>query len=151
MYIGGKGIRYTRIGDHQYVNFHNGLLTIAVSYGIVGLSLFLVFAVTVAKAVLKSMFKYKTKSRRDGNVLVLIASFSAAYCVYSMFEVALFVDYTYRVFVFWLVIGLGMSYLFKYRRQDAYSHGIDVNAHDDNSELLYLRKKIMGLKKVKGE
>ena len=147
MYIGGKGIRYTKIGDHQYVNFHNGLLTIAVSYGIVGLSLFLVFAVTVAKAVLKAMFKYKTRRRRDGNVLVLIASFSAAYCVYSMFEVALFVDYTYRVFIFWLVIGLGMSYVFKYRRQDAYSHGVDINAHDDSSELVYLRKKFSKIKK----
>ncbi len=102
---------------------------------------------TVAKAVLKAMYKYKTRISCDGNVLVLIASFSAAYCVYSMFEVALFVDYTYRVFIFWLVIGLGMSYVFKYRRQDAYSHGVDINAHDDSSELVYLRKKFSEIKK----
>ena len=114
-YLGG--IRYTDLGGYKYVDFHNGLLTITVSFGIVGLSLFLVFALTIAKAILKSMFKHKQRSRRDGNMLVLIAAFSAAYCVYSMFEAALFIDYTYRVFIFWFILGLGLSYVMKYHQQ----------------------------------
>lgn len=143
-YLGG--IRYSDIGGNRYVNFHNGLLTIAVSFGIVGLSLFLAFAVTVAKAILKAIFLYKNRSRQDGNMLVLIAAFSAAYCVYSMFEVALFVDNTYRVFIFWLIIGLGMSYVFKYRRQALYEKQRDLSRHDDTSEWKYLKSKLFRTK-----
>ncbi len=146
-YLGG--LRYTSLAGYKYVDFHNGLLTLTVSFGIVGLSLFLVFAVTIAKAVLKSIFRFKERSRRDGNVLVLIAAFSAAYCVYSMFEVALFVDYTYRVFIFWLIIGLAMSYVFKYRRQASHSSEDETPIHDDTSELNYLRKKLGFFKKRK--
>lgn len=144
LYLGG--LRYTNIGGYHYVNFHNGLLTIAVSFGIVGLSLFLIFAVTIAKAVLKAIFHYKNRSRRDGNMLVMIAAFSAGYCVYSMFEVALFVDNTYRVFIFWLLIGFGLSYVFKYRRQAAYSKQRDIERYDDESELDYIKNKLSDFK-----
>lgn len=140
LYLGG--LRYTRIGSYHYVNFHNGLLTIAVSFGLVGLSFFLILAVTVAKAILKAIFLFKNRSRRDGNMLVMIASFSAGYCVYSMFEVALFIDNTYRVFIFWLLIGLGMSYVFKYRSQAARSGQRDIERISDDSELSYIKKKL---------
>ncbi len=143
-YLGG--VRYTDIGGNHYVNFHNGLLTIAVSFGLVGLSLFLTLAVTIAKAILKAVFLYKNRSRRDGNMLVMIAAFSAAYCVYSMFEVALFVDYTYRVFIFWMIIGLGLSYVFKYRHQAALDGRNDINRQDDTSEWDYLKNKFSSLR-----
>ena len=138
-YLGG--IRYTDLGGYKYVDFHNGLLTITVSFGIVGLSLFLVFALTIAKAILKSMFKHKQRSRRDGNMLVLIAAFSAAYCVYSMFEAALFIDYTYRVFIFWFILGLGLSYVMKYHQQGLNSRIDPAPINDDTSELQYIRMK----------
>ena len=143
-YLGG--VRYTDIGGNHYVNFHNGLLTIAVSFGLVGLSLFLTLAVTIAKAILKAVFLYKNRSRRDGNMLVMIAAFSAACCVYSMFEVALFVDYTYRVFIFWMIIGLGLSYVFKYRHQAALDGRNDINRQDDTSEWDYLKNKFSSLR-----
>lgn len=146
-YLGG--LRYTNIAGYKYVDFHNGLLTLAVSFGIVGLSLFLVFAVTIAKSVLRAIFRFKDRSRRDGNVLVLIAAFCAAYCVYSMFEVALLVDYTYRVFIFWLIIGFAMSYVFKYRRQALYSNGEQSPEQDDTSEFNYRRKTFGFFKKSK--
>ncbi len=142
------GIRYTDLGGNKYVDFHNGLLTITVSFGIVGLSLFLVLALTVAKAILKSMFKHKVRSRRDGNVLVLIAAFAAAYCVYSMFEAALFTDYTYRVLIFWLIIGVGLSYVMKYHQQGIHSSIDPKPLHDDTSELQYIRKKFGVFKKL---
>lgn len=145
-YLGG--IRYTNLGGYKYVDFHNGLLTITVSFGIVGLSLFLVLSLTIAKAILKSMFRHKLRSRRDGNVLVLIAAFAAAYCVYSMFEAALFTDYTYRVMIFWLIIGFGLSYVMKYHQQGMHSFIDTEPLNDDSSELRYITGKFNVLKKL---
>ena len=141
------GIRYTNLGGYKYVDFHNGLLTITVSFGIVGLSLFLVFAITIAKAILKSMFKHKLRSRKDGNVLVIIAAFSAAYCVYSMFEAALFIDYTYRVFIFWFILGLGLSYVMKYHQQGLHAKIDPVPINDDSSEFEYIKRKFSFFRK----
>ncbi len=142
-YLGG--IRYTQLGDNKYVDFHNGLLTITVSFGLAGLSLFLVLTLTIAKAILKSMFRHKIRSRRDGNVLVLIAAFCTAYCVYSMFEAALFTDYTYRVYIFWLIVGSGLSYVMKYHQQGLHSKLDPEPLHDDSSEFEYIKKKFSGL------
>lgn len=139
-YLGG--IRYTDLGGNKYVDFHNGLLTITASFGIVGLSLFLVMMLTIAKAMLRSMFRHKIRSRRDGNVLVLIVAFCAGYCVYSMFEVALFADCTYRVCIFWLLVGYGMSCVMKYHWQGLHSKMDPVPLLDDTSELHYLRRKL---------
>ena len=100
------------------MDFHNGLITILVSFGLVGFNIFMVFALTVAKTMLKSIFKFRKENERDGNVLVAIVSFCAAYCVYSMFEVSLLVDDSYRVFIFWIMIGFGLSYAFKYIKQN---------------------------------
>ncbi len=102
------------LGGLKYEDFHNGLITIAVSYGTVGLLIFMVFAITVAKAMLKTIFRYRSENRRDGRVLMYITAFCAAYCVYSMFEVALLVDISYRVVIFWLMVGLAMSYVRSY-------------------------------------
>ena len=146
-YLGG--IRYTDLGGYQYVDFHNGLLTITVSFGIVGLSIFLVMALTIAKAILRSMFRHKIRSRRDGNVLVLIAAFCAGYCVYSMFEAALFADCTYRVFIFWLILGFGLSYVMKYHWQGLHAKMDPKPLHDDTSEWQYLREKFSFLFKRK--
>ncbi len=114
-YIGT--IKYTQLGNFKYVDFHNGLITIIVSFGLVGFNLFMIFAITVAKTMLKAIFKFRSQCEKDGNVLVLIIAFCAAYCVYSMFEAALLVDDSYRVFIFWIMIGFGLSYVFKYAQK----------------------------------
>ena len=144
-YLGG--IRYTNLGGYKYVDFHNGLLTITVSFGIVGLCLFLVFALTVAKSILRCIFRHKIRSRRDGNVLVVLAAFCTGYCVYSMFEAALFADYTYRVCIFWLLAGFAMSYVMKYHWQGLHSKMDPPPLYDDTSEWAYLRSKLKSLKK----
>lgn len=105
------------IGGLKYNDFHNGLITIIVSYGLVGFNLFMVFAITIGRDLLKTIFQYKKKCRDDGSVLVLITAFCTAYFVYSMFEQALLVDCSYRIYIFWLLVGLGMSYVLKYRCQ----------------------------------
>ncbi len=107
----------TYLGGLKYDDFHNGLLTIIISFGLVGFTIFMVLAITVAKTFLKAVFNYREKCRQDGSVLVLIVAFCAAYSVYSMFEVALLLDLSYRVFIFWYMIGLGLSYATHYERQ----------------------------------
>lgn len=109
------GERY--IGGLKYFDFHNGLITIIISFGLAGFNLFMILAVTTAKTLLKAIFRYQKDCQKDGWVLVLIVAFCAAYCVYSMLEIALLVDLSYKVFIFWFFIGLGLSYSSKYERQ----------------------------------
>ena len=105
------------LGGLKYNYFHNGLLTILVSFGLVGFNLFMVLAITVAKAMFKSIFRYKDKCVRDGDVLVLITAFCVAYCVYSMFEITLLLNISFKVIIFWEFIGFGLSYAFKYKNE----------------------------------
>ncbi len=146
-YLGG--IRYTDLGGHQYVDFHNALLTITASFGIVGLALFLVMAFTIAKALLRSVFRHKIRSRRDGNVLLLIVAFCVGYSAYSMFEVAMFADCTYRVYLFWLLLGFGMSYVMKYHWQGLHAAMDPTPLHDDTSEFSYLLHKFFHFRRKK--
>ena len=105
------------IGGLRYSDFHNGLLTILISYGLIGLNLFIVFSIVTAKDILKTIFQYKKKCRDDGSVPVLLTAFCIAYAVYSMFELALLADISYRVYIFWLLLGFAVSYVRKYRLQ----------------------------------
>lgn len=104
----------TYLGGLRYEDLHNGLLTIMVCYGIAGLIIFLIFAITVAKTLFKAIFRYKAETRSDRYVLVLLAAFAAAYCAYSMFEVALLVDIAYRIVIFWLLLGTATCYANSY-------------------------------------
>ena len=105
------------IGGLKHSDFHNGLLTILVSYGLVGLNLFIVFSVTIAKDILRAVFRYKKKCRDDGSAPVLLTAFCIAYVIYSMFELTLLADISYRVYIFWLLVGLTLSYVQKYTLQ----------------------------------
>lgn len=130
------------IGGLKYPEFHNALLTILVSCGLVGLNIFFVLALTIAKAMLKAIFNYKDKCRRDGSILVLIVAFCAAYCVYSMFEPALVLDFSPRVYLFWLLIGFGISYVVKYKKQAAAQHKeTDNTISTDQTFSDYLKKR----------
>ena len=108
------------LGGLKYNYFHNGLLTILISFGIVGFNIFMVLAITVAKALFKAIFRYKDKCVADGDILVLITAFCVAYCVYSMFEITLLLNISFKVIIFWEFIGFGLSYVFKYQKQQRY-------------------------------
>ena len=82
----------------------------------------MVLAIAIAKVMLKSIFRYRNENRRDGRVLMYITAFCTAYCAYSMFEVALLVDLSYRVLIFWLMIGLALSYTDSYERRALLHH-----------------------------
>lgn len=103
-------------GGLKYEDFHNGLITIAVCYGAVGIIIFMVLAITMAKRMLKDIFRYREENRRDGRVLMYLTAFCTAYVVYSTVEVALLVDIAYRVVIFWLMMGLATAYADSYER-----------------------------------
>ena len=104
------------MGGLKYEDFHNGLITITVCYGAVGIIIFMVLAITIAKKMLKDIFRYRDENRRDGRVLMYITAFCTAYVVYSTVEVALLVDISYRVVIFWLLIGVATAYADSYER-----------------------------------
>lgn len=121
------------LGGLKYADFHNGLITIIISCGLSGFFVFMVLAITIAKTMLKAIFRYRKENRRDGRVLMYTTAFCAGYCVYSMFEVALLADLSYRVLIFWMLIGYAMAYV------NSYEHHA-VKAHDnipDRSRSIY--------------
>ena len=83
----------------------------------VGFAFFILYAVSCAKKLLRSLFRYRGKNRRDGRVLTYLTAFCTGYTFYSVFEVALLLDLSYRVLVFWLMLGAGMSYAMRYEEE----------------------------------
>lgn len=106
------------LGGLKYSDFHNGFVTILVSFGVVGFTFFIIFAVKIAKSMLICIFKKRNKNDTEREMLPCLLAFLAAYCVYSMFEVTLLLDISYRVLIFWLILGYAMSYLNHYEMSD---------------------------------
>ena len=130
------------IGGLRYSDFHNGMITLLISYGLVGMNLFIVFSLTIAKDIIKTIFIYKKKCRDDGSVPVLAASFCISYVIYSMFELALLADISYRIYIFWLIIGFALSYVRKYCIQARYStENSDQTVTDLPSAVENIRKR----------
>lgn len=107
------------LGGLKYSDFHNGFVTILVSFGIVGFTFFIIFAVKIAKSMLICIFKKRNKNDTEREMLPCLLAFLAAYCVYSMFEVTLLLDISYRVLIFWAILGYATSYLNHYETNDA--------------------------------
>lgn len=106
------------LGGLKYSDFHNGFVTVLVSFGIVGFIFFIIFAVKLAKDMLICIFKKRNKDDKEREMLPCLLAFLAAYCVYSMFDIALLLDISYRVIVFWLIMGYASSYLIHYQKED---------------------------------
>ena len=70
-----------------------------------------------SEGIISARNRYRSENRRDGRALMYITAFCSAYCVYSMVEVALLVDISYRVVIFWLIIGLAESYIRSYEHK----------------------------------
>lgn len=103
------------LGGLKFSDFHNGYLTILVSTGLVGLTIFVVFAVALAKGMMKVIF-LTDNDKKDNGILSALLSFLAAYCVYSFFEITIFGTISYFMVVLWLLLGYAASYLFKYEK-----------------------------------
>jgi hypothetical protein len=96
-------------GGLIHPDLHNGYLTILVSYGIIGFSIFGIFSFMVALDICKNMFL--CVNRNYFGVLVKLFSALVAYCGYCLFEKAILFDMTFMVGFFWLILGYAISYV----------------------------------------
>lgn len=93
-------------------DLHNGFLTILVSTGIIGFSIFGVFGFRFAKHAAQHLFLQKKSFRND--VYPCLFAFLSAYLFYSLFEKALLYDISFMVMWFWLMMGYTSCYIAKF-------------------------------------
>lgn len=91
----------------NFSDLHNGYLTILVSTGFVGFSIFLIFSIMVARRIIVVLLERLRNN--DGKDLAILVSMLCAYCAYAFFEKALLFDITFMVVVFWLILGYSMA------------------------------------------
>lgn len=118
----------TYLGGLKFSDFHNGYLTILVSSGIIGLAIFIVFALALAKGMMKVVF-LTDEDRKDNGILSALLSFFAAYCVYAFFEITILGVISYRIAILWLFLGYAASYLFKYEKTLLKEHPKEKNKY----------------------
>lgn len=97
-------------GGLKHPDLHNGYLTILVSTGIIGFTIFAVFSFVVSLDICRYLFICVN----DASFGVFCKLFSAlvAYCGYCLFEKAILFDATYMVGFFWSILGYAMSYIY---------------------------------------
>ncbi len=96
----------------KYSDLHNGYLTILVSNGLVGFILFAVFAVSLGRDCLKSVFLEKSDLKKSP--FLCMFAFTFAYSLYSLVEKTVLLEQTYMVVTFWYVLGYLSCYMKKY-------------------------------------
>lgn len=100
-------------GGLKFPNFHNGYITILVSWGIVGFVIFALFSLFVAGRFCKNLFKINNfQNTPFPNLFAIIVG----YCIYSLIEITLLSDITFTIFIFWILLGYAMSYVLNYER-----------------------------------
>lgn len=105
------GERYIKGGLH-FSDLHNGYLTIIVCGGIVGFVIFVAFALSVARNIIKSLFLEKKNLTKTG--FPVLFAFLCAYCVYAVFEKTLLLEQTFMVVAFWLMLGYASCFMVRY-------------------------------------
>lgn len=102
------GDRYLDEG-FKFFDLHNGYLTILVSCGIIGFSIFVIFLLFIARSLFKYVFFNTDKDIQDLKCVPVFSSAICAYCVYSMFERTMLFENTFMVTIFWFMLGYMMS------------------------------------------
>lgn len=139
----GKG-NITKYGNRyndnkmKYSDFHNGYLTIIVCSGFVGFIFFMGFAVYLGKRMAKTLFKVSPAIRSD--IFPCLASFIAAYCVYSFFEKTLVFEISFMITFFWLILGYATVCMAGYEGDDYETHAFTSS---DHLEKLINRKRLL--------
>ncbi|HCA05331.1 MAG TPA: hypothetical protein DEO32_05475 [Ruminococcaceae bacterium] len=95
--------------DLHHNDAHNGLLTIWMSTGTLGLVLFCIFGFRFAKHCAQHLFLKGKEYKED--LFPCMFSFLAAYIAYSFFEITLLYDVSYMVMFFWLIMGYASTYI----------------------------------------
>lgn len=118
------GDRYLARG-FSFTDLHNGYLTILISTGTVGLTLFMIFAFMIAIRLIKKLSELDINDKS----FPILFSMIVAYGVFSLFERALLFDITFMVVVFWMILGYTMSFTVDTRKVN--KHEFKVNNIDD--------------------
>ena len=92
------------------LDLHNGYLTILVSCGIIGFSIFSLFSFLVSMDICRYLFIYV--NRDCFGVFCKLFSALVAYCGYCLFEKAIIFDMTFMVGFFWSILGYAMAYIY---------------------------------------
>lgn len=95
--------------DLHHSDAHNGLLTIFMSTGALGLLLFCIFGFRFTKHCAQHLFLKGKEYKED--LFPCMFSFLAAYIVYSFFDITLLYDVSYMVYFFWLIMGYTSTYI----------------------------------------
>lgn len=104
------GERYLPEG-FRYFDLHNGYLTILLSCGLLGFSIFAGFTMNVVKKVWKNMLEIDRLNESERKFFICSLAIVASYCLYSMFERTMLFDITFMVAIFWLVLGYFMTFI----------------------------------------
>lgn len=110
IFYSGEYLNGTLKFSYHNSDLHNGFLTILVSTGIIGFSLFGVFGFRFAKHAAQHLFLRRDKIFRN-DVYPCLFSFLFAYLFYSLFEKALLYDISFMVMWFWLMMGHTSCYI----------------------------------------
>ncbi len=95
-------------GGLKFPDFHNGYMTILVSWGIVGFLIFILFALLVAISMCQKLFPKVITNK--SNIYACLFSMIVSYSIYSLFEKTILTEITFMVVIFWLLLGYAVSY-----------------------------------------
>ena len=109
------GERYL-VNGFTYTDLHDGYLTILISNGLVGLSIFAAFVLLFGRRLIHCLRKNRDKNLKE---LPMLFAAIGAYGVYGFFEKAVLFDVTFMVVIFWLLLGYTASRMTKYEWQEA--------------------------------
>ncbi len=96
-------------GGLIFSDFHNGYVTILVSWGMVGFFIFIALSILVAIDMCRSLFQKDFKE--DSGIFPCLFAMVVAYCIYSLFEKTILSEITFMVVMFWLILGYSMTYV----------------------------------------
>lgn len=92
-----------------FPNFHNGYVSILVSYGIIGFVLFMLFLILVFSNLLLLLFK---NNKILNKVYPLLFSVLVSYLVFALFEKTMLSENNFMCAFFWLMLGYATTYAF---------------------------------------
>ena len=107
--LGLYGKKYLKNGL-THPDLHNGYLTILVSCGIIGFTIFAIFSFLVALDMCK--FLFISVDFNYFGVFSRLFSVLVSYCAYCLFEKAILFDMTFMVGFFWSMLGYAVSYMY---------------------------------------
>ncbi len=96
-------------GGLRFSDFHNGYVTILVSWGTIGFIIFSSFALMLAIDMCKSLFNMG--KNRDSKIYSNLFSIIVSYAFYSLFEKTILSEITFMVVIFWLILGYASTYI----------------------------------------